>query len=387
MDSRIDKAGLERKIRRGLRAQLQQLGFTTSDGRVMPPSTNGKASLREMHRVQREERLKAEKRFTDARIGDVLPYFASGSEVVPDAISPSIELVSSGTKQADIFRLASLTWSVPVSRGYGRRMRFLIWDSANGRLMGLLALADPVFNLKARDEAIRWDVTDRKRRLVNVMDAYILGALPPYSRLLSGKLMACLVRTREIRDHFSRRYAKAEGIISGETKRPSLVMVTTSSALGRSSVYNRLKLGGVRYFEPIGYTAGWGHFHISEDLFHLMREYLAVVEHPYASGHRFGQGPNWRLRTIRAAVTMLGMDANMLRHGIARQAFICRLADNADAVLRGEAARPRYSSLLSVPEVSSLALERWIVPRAERCPDFRSWRREDIVGLLDPSAD
>jgi hypothetical protein len=103
-----------------------------------------------------------------------------------------------------LFRLATLTWSVPVSEGYGRRMRFLVWDDSIGRLMGVIALCDPVFNRNVRDSAIGWGVEDRKDRLVNVMDAYVLGALPPYNSLLCGKLVACLVRTEEVRDCFAR---------------------------------------------------------------------------------------------------------------------------------------------------------------------------------------
>jgi len=33
------------------------------------------------------------------------------------------------------------------------------------------------------------------KRLVNVMDAYVLGAVPPYNMLLGGKLVASLVRS------------------------------------------------------------------------------------------------------------------------------------------------------------------------------------------------
>jgi len=38
-----------------------------------------------------------------------------------------------------------------VSRGYGRQ-RFLIWDQSNEKLIGLIALGDPVFNLRVRDQ-------------------------------------------------------------------------------------------------------------------------------------------------------------------------------------------------------------------------------------------
>ena len=96
-------------------------------------------------------------------------YFASGSEVIPEDIKPDLELVKGGTDFSDLFRLASLTWGVPVSNGYGRRLRFLVFDKNNDKLMGLIGLADPVFNLGARDDAIGWNSQDRKDRLVDIL--------------------------------------------------------------------------------------------------------------------------------------------------------------------------------------------------------------------------
>ena len=81
------------------------------------------------------------------------------------------------------------------------------------------------------------------------MDAYVLGALPPYNTLLCGKMVACLIRSREVYNEFTRTYGNTSGIISGKAKKARLLAVTTSSSMGRSSVYNRLKLGSVRYFE------------------------------------------------------------------------------------------------------------------------------------------
>ena len=66
-------------------------------------------------------------------------------------------------------------------------MRFLVRDRSNDKLIGIFALGDPVFNLKARDEWIGWDVNDRRDRLVHVMDAFVVGAVPPYAQLAQGR--------------------------------------------------------------------------------------------------------------------------------------------------------------------------------------------------------
>ena len=372
----------EATLRRKVRRQLQSLGFRKSDGGALEVERDDKEVVRRLHGPHRTDRLLSNADFLAYRAPGLLHHFASGHDINPAAIRPKLERVYADTWQADLFRLAALTWSVPVSNGFGRRLRYVIWDAHNEKLLGLIAIGDPVFNLSVRDSLIGWDAEDRRERLVNVMDAYVLGALPPYNTLLGGKMVACLVRSRQIYDDFRRTYGNTEGIISGKAKKPRLLAVTTSSSMGRSSVYNRLKLGGERYFQPIGFTRGWGHFHISDDLFLELREYLRSIGHRYADQHRFGQGPNWRLRTTRAALKALGFRDDLLRHGVRREVFFCGMASNAARILHTGKGRPDLSSLLSVPRVADLALERWILPRARRRPDYRAWKSSDVVDLL-----
>ena len=71
-------------------------------------------------------------------------------------------------------------------------------------------------------------------------------------------MVACLLRSRDIYDEFTKTYGKTTGIISKQEKKARLLAITTSSSMARSSVYNRLKLGGIEYFRSIGYTGGWG---------------------------------------------------------------------------------------------------------------------------------
>ena len=373
------KTSLRRKVRRHLRT----LGFRKSDQGALEIAGSDKDVIRAIHSSQRQERLSSSEQFLSQRAPTLFKYFASGREVDPEAIEPVLERVHAGSWQAELFRLASLTWSIPVSNGYGRRLRYLVWDGHNEKLIGLIAIGDPVFNLAVRDKLIGWDAHGRGERLVNIMDAYVLGALPPYNMLLGGKMVACLVRSREFYDAFAVSYGGTMGIISGKEKKAHLLAVTTSSSMGRSSVYNRLKLDERPYFESIGYTCGWGHFHIPDSLFLELREYLRTIDHPYADQHQFGQGPNWRLRTTRAALTALGGFRNdLLRHGIKREVFYCRLADNATRLLRTGKGRPDLSSLLSARRVAELAMERWIVPRSRRRPEFRTWTSDEMLHLL-----
>jgi len=378
----IDAFTPEAVLKRKIRAHLRKLGFDKSaDGALMPPSSS-KESIRGLHFEQRKAGLKAQREFVLRALPELQHHFAEGSQIDPEKVDPALELIEAGTWQSELFRLASLSWSVPVSVGFGRRLRYLVWDKGNNKLMGIIALGDPVFNLKARDDLIGWNVNDRAKRLVNVLDAYVLGAVPPYNMILGGKLVSCLVRSREVRDDFARKYGKTRGIISRKKKGAKLLVVTTSSSLGRSSVYNRLKLDRDSYFTSIGYTQGWGHFHVPDTLFAELRAYLRKRKHKYVDGHRFGQGPNWRLRTIRAAFDALGFRADLLRHGIGREVFVCLLASNARKILRDEATRPNYRGIKTVAEIGALARTRWIVPRAVRRPEFKEWKREQFRALV-----
>lgn len=369
-------------IKRKIRAHLRKLGFHKGpSGTLVPPSTS-KESVRALHYEQRRAGLKEQRAFVQRVLPELQHFFAEGNEVDPSSVEPVLELIKAHTWQSDLFRLASLSWSVPVSAGYGRRLRYLVWDKTNDKLIGIIALGDPVFNLKARDDLIGWSAKDREKRLVNILDAYVLGAVPPYNMLLGGKLVSCLVRSREVRDDFAHRYGKTRGVISRKKKGAQLSIVTTSSSLGRSSVYNRLKLDEETYMRSIGFTQGWGHFHVPDTLFAELRAHLRKRKHKYVDGHRFGEGPNWRLRTIRVAFNALGFKANLLRHGIGREIFICEIARNARKILRGEAVKANYRGLKTVSEIGKLARARWIMPRAERRPDYKSWKREQFRSLV-----
>jgi hypothetical protein len=375
-------ASREANLKRRLRRHLAALGFHKNQEGRLETTGSGKDVIRALHQAQRVQRLKANRAFIKEFLPKALPYFASGKEIDPAKIKPVLRVVESETWQGDLFRLASLTWAVPVSNGFGRRIRYLVWDEHHDKLIGLIAIGDPVFNLGVRDELIGWTSKDRGDRLVNIMDAYVLGAIPPYNMLLGGKLVASLLRSRDVYDDFTRAYGGTTGIISKKEKKARLLAITTSSSLGRSSVYNRLKLGEVEYLKSIGYTGGWGHFHISDDLFTDLRSYLREIGHSYADLHRFGQGPNWRLRTTRAALSALGFKDDMLRHGVQREVFICPLAKNALRMLKNGKGRPDLSTLLDASDVAALAVKRWMVPRAERRPEYKNWQVSDIQTLL-----
>lgn len=118
-------------------------------------------------------------------------------------------------------------------------------------------------------------------------------------------------------------------------------------------------------------------------MFKDMRAYLRTIGHPYADNHAYGDGPNWRFRTIRTALRELGLSEHLLRHGVQREVFWCPLAENAEELLLTGNGSPNIANLLSAAEVSSLAKERWMLPRSYRNQQYRAWERSRITALLE----
>lgn len=359
-------------------AELQDAGFIYRDGLLALPDLEGedaKALARRLHGSHRKAVLLKNLRFVDEWEDRLIEDFADGREVVPDEIRPRVVPVQT-EREAALFRFASLRWSVPVSAGYGRRTRFLVYDEANGKLMGIFALGDPVFNLGVRDRLIGWTGEDRQQRLYSVFDAYVLGAIEPYRHLIGGKLIAKCAVADETADYLVEKYTGTVTRIKGEKKNPRPVLVTTTSSLGRSSVYNRIRFGGRRLFASIGYTQGFGHFHFSDDLFESILEFL-VSEYGEVRGHRYGEGPNWRIRTLRTGLEALRLDGDLLKHGIRREVFIAPRALGWRAFLRGDSEYLRWLPL-GIDELSREWRERWGIPRAQRDDSFVRHRRDTM---------
>ena len=363
---------------------LTGLGFSKNGKGYFVEGDLTKQKIRDLHSAQRKDILKQRRSFIETHGQALVKHFATGREINPAAIDPEIVEVRSDSLDSRLFRFACLLWSIPVSQGFGRRLRFLVRDRQNGQLIGVFALGDPVFNLSARDNWIGWTHVDRCERLVHVMDAYVVGAVPPYSQLIGGKLVAALMTSQEVKRAYERKYLGSESVIRKKKHRARLALLTTTSALGRSSIYNRLSLPGGPRFLRIGTTRGFGHFHLSGEIFEALRGHLEATGHPYASGHRFGMGPNWKLRVARAALNGIGIDGNsILKHGIEREVYAIPLAKNWQKILLGSNKNVR--SLASpASEIADFCLSRWIVPRAGRDEHYKSFSPESIMqSLLD----
>lgn len=332
-----------------------------------------KDQLREMHA---EARLASMARRFDflrggaARFG---PYLARGAEVDPHRIDPVLVSVRDG-HTADLYRWVRLMWwSLPYSKGYGRRMKFLVFDRQNGKLMGLLGFQSPPVDVSARDTYLGLHKLSGEQKtyvLNQSLDIYTLGAVPPYNMLLGGKLLALLACSDEVREYYRALYRDSLTWLAGRRIPPRLLFLTTHSAFGRSSQYSRLKFRGELVGWPLGYTRGSGTFHFPESIYRKLRAFLR--DNGYCVETGYGFGPRRRLQLICTALGALGLSRSLVYHGVQREVYLFPLVSNLlDVIHRG--AVPAWRSF-PFAELVSWWRERWALPRAGRIPGWREWQ-------------
>lgn len=343
--------------------------------------SNNKDNIRLLHNTSRLHALDKNKGFIERNFRNCSTFFANGSDVNIHKFSPKVIPVEADSDYAKLYRFSSLLWSIPVSTGFGRRQRFLVIDKNNSKIIGIFALGDPVYNMKIRDNHIGWNNADRKLRLYNLMDLFVAGAFPPYSNLLCGKLIAMLAISNEVRKMLFTKYNSGNTIIQQKKKDPTLNAITTSSAFGRSSQYNKILFNGSRIYEPIGYSQGWGHFHLTNGLYSNIKQFLSDVKSPELTKNNFGDGPNWKFRILRTAFHELGLPQNLLFHGIQRQLFIAPLSYNYKEYYCDSGVKPK---LISYPQKALIEYfkSRWFLPRADRNAEYKAVDATNTLAYL-----
>ena len=318
-------------------------------------------AIRRLHLAARS----VSKKYVAAEMQDELMRFASLfpdlNEIDPLRIAPRLVLVRPRTDEERVFRLCRATWSLPGNKGYGRRLRFLVVDDYHEAIIGVIGLQSPPADLGCRD-TILGCAAERKLAVVNAtMDAYAVGAVGAYAPLLGGKLIAGLLCSDEIRTAYWRVYGGATSLMNKVRHLQPLLAVTTTSAYGRSSQYNKVHHEQRVLAERIGQTRGFGTLHL-EHLYARLLERLS--DHGLVVPSGFGNGPKVRWQNIQNALQLLRLPNNCLQHGLMRDVYLFRHVSNLEAVAR-DAATPD-PLLLTVMQHAEYWKRRWASPRKDR---------------------
>ena len=361
-----------KRLRSRIVRSLRNQGFKLRSGLLVPPDVKDKSKLRVLHQEAVNRNVARSRAGLERYEDRLLSYIASGREVVPERIKPQLVLVQPGSEDELLFRYARLHWSIPVSAGYGRRLRFVIYDESNNKLVGIFGLGDPIFGLGGRDRWIGWDMEAKKKRLQCVMDLFVLGAVPPYSHLLCGKLVALLSTSLPVREAFRRKYGGRRSYIGHKPLDSRLVLLTTTSALGRSSLYNRLRYRGQPVFQSVGYTRGSGDFQFSNGFYNDLRDFALKHCDPTAKHPSWGDGFRNRRELVRKALPLVGLSRELLYHGVKREVFVAPLAENTKSFLCGDDLNLQSYSH-TVDDLFGWFRDRWLLPRSARDKRYQNF--------------
>jgi hypothetical protein len=367
---KVKEISLEEQVVNSIKRDLERLNWKfklptkkNAYPTLVPPENYDKETIKNSMSFKRNEIILKNRKWIDNNIEFARKNIANGTDALNSKIDPIIEVCKT-EKQHRLFRILRYYWSSPYSEYVGRRIKIIIRDKAlpNKPIIGIAALGSPIIHIPERDDFIGWDKNTRTKNLIYTLDAYIIGALPPYNYLLGGKLISYLLASNEVREIYRKKY---QGQVTLTEKRVAnkLVGIFTTSLYGKSSQYNRIKFGDNLLYNLIGQTKGFGTLHLSEETIQLMVEFLRSKG--VIIGHKFGDGPSWVMRVIRSAGDMLGFDSNfLLKHSFKRNIYFVPLAKEFKAFLNGETNQPIFYNY-SKKELLEFWRERWLKNRKQ----------------------
>lgn len=340
---------------------LIRLGWNVNFGEetitIKAPKVYDRETIRKAMSFKRMEYIQRDKQWIDSHSEIAQRNLADGYRAWDSEIIPSLEVCET-KKQFDLFRIYRYYWSSPYSEYVGRRIKILVRDIAlpEKPIIGIIALGSSIIHIPERDAFIGWDKETRTRNIIYTMDAYVLGALPPYSYLLGGKLLSYLIASKEVKEIFRNKYGHQ---ITSTANREAndLACIFTTSLYGKSSQYNRIRYKDILLYNLIGYTKGYGTLHLSDETFNAM--YNLLEENKISISNRFGDGPSWRMRVIRSAADIIGINSDfLLQHSFKRAIYLTPLAKNYIEFLNGTTDELDYYDF-SLNELTDFWRNRW----------------------------
>ncbi|WP_164968633.1 Druantia anti-phage system protein DruA [Arcobacter sp. F155] len=325
------------------------------------------------------EQKKLHKKMLLKLLPTVKPFMKNLNEINPEKIKLKLIEVTHGSIYEKIFKWWNFSWwSMPYQRAYGRQMRFVIWDTYHDAPFGLIGLQSPVLKMSVRDNYLNIPKEELDIWINQSMNAQRIGALPPYNELIGGKMVSLALVSKELRMAYKNKYKNAVTLMENRHINPELLFLTTTSAFGKSSIYNRLKINKHLVAKSLGYTKGYGSFHINEILFQKIIQFL---EEEDIDTHRsFGSGPSTRIRLLNKAFRLLDIPG-LEQHGLKREFFIFENVSNLKGVLHNKEEPKYYDYKFS--KLVEYWKKRWAIARKERLNIDSTFDKEDFVKNLE----
>ncbi len=232
------------------------------------------------------------------------------------------------------------TSSAKTSNKKFRSLKYMIKDRITNTYLGIVDLGLDVKSMKDRDDYIGWTPVQRDTKInnfkidgFNVNDnckegiqyrlSYIanintcVGLQPVAYNLNIGKLLVSSVFSKEVIEEYYKKYNNY------------YACVVTLSLYGKSIQYDRLK-----EIKHIGFTKGYGTSHISDNIYSkivsFMKEYHND-EYKYLMG-----GSSCKMRLVSRCSQILGLDDNIIYHGLKRGIYVGFTSNKSRDFLQGK---------------------------------------------------
>ena len=360
----VSELALKQRINTCLRSQ----GYCVTNG-VVSLKTNDKKSYRKVQEHARFLKVQQHLDFLQKHKSLASEYSVDGDVVNVEKIEPRLIEVEPGSVWETLFRWwCFVWWSIPYERSIGRQMRFIVWDEYHKAIIGLIGLQSPILAWAPRDTYLSIGKGQRELWVNQSLNAQRVGALPPYNQILGSRLVASMLVSEKIRSAFQKKYRNKKTEMKNRRIPNRLLFITTTGAFGKSPIYERLSYQHQKFSFFLGYTQGFGSFHISDDIYQDMLGYLAL--HKVNIKRGYGSGPSRKIQLIGKAMNRLGFPCGA-NHAVRRGLYLFTPVKNLHGVIRDHE-RPKYTNL-SVEELTDFWKERWIMPRIgnkKRYKDF-----------------
>jgi len=349
---------------------FKEQGFKVNGQLV--PTLNSKSEYREIHNDSKIEQQLLHRNFIKKNAALIKKYLRNGKEIKPENINLELREVKTDTLEERIFKWWNfIWWSVPYQRAYGRQMRFVLWDTTHNSPFGLIGLQSPILKMSVRDNYLNLPKENHDLWINRSMQAQRLGALPPYNQLIGGKLAALSLTSNELRKAYFNKYKDTKTIIKDRKIDPELLFITTTSAFGRSSIYNRLKYHNDLVAKSLGFTQGSGTFHIPEKLYKDILKYLE--NNDITTGTTFGYGPSRKVKLMDKAFSMLDL-GNYSYHNVKREFFIFEFVQNLEDIIQSNSTPAFYNRELE--DLVNFWKSRWCIPRSKRNDNWKIFNKD-----------
>ncbi len=327
----LERLGLETRVRRiGGRLHFSANVGSLGIGAVI-------ASMKH----ERIRRVQEQASFVRRMLEKTSQVFADGCALDSERIEPSLHFCATPA-DFELFRLCTLMQSIPAPRLLYRQLPILVRDAGEATfpVIGAIGLASTVYSLGCRDALFGWQGDERKRvkeqGLKSCLQLSVCVAVPPYSYLRAGRLLAALALSEPVAAEYGRRYLD-------DGSPAQLLAIVTTSAMGlHGSIFNRIMLKPGGLYKRIGATTGYSAVFFSRQTLAAARR--AIIERDGPSKSTTDRA----IRTLKRAMDICTIPREaFVKLGIPKGVYVALAEGPALDVLRGQRVRETVGHLTS----------------------------------------